>query len=105
MHAGNATGARLGLRPCCVLAAFLEVRDLVAEDFFVDGDQGEAFQLRLGYEQAVEWVAMEGGQGAGPLGVLQGDGQARESVAVNGRDDGLRKSERAGSAFDGDFPD
>ena len=98
---GTGTGARRG----CALVAFLEVGDLVTEDFSVDGDQGKALHLRLGNENAVEGVAMKRGQGAGPLGVLQSNGQMRESVTVNGGDDGLREGQLAGGAFHGDFPD
>jgi len=56
------------------------VWNLIAQDLLVHGYQNQSFQLRLRHQQAVKWIAMQLRKCAGPLSVLNGNGQSRESV-------------------------
>ena len=58
--------------------------DLVAEDLLVHGYQNQPFQLRLRHKQSVEWITMQLRKRAGPLSMLNGNGQSRETVTHNG---------------------
>lgn len=43
------------------VSELLKMRNLIAEDLLVDGDQDQILQLRLRHEQTVKRVAMQRG--------------------------------------------
>ena len=60
------------------------MRSLVAKDFVVHGYENQPFHLRLSHQEPVKWVTMHLWKRPCPLRLLDGNGQSRETMVING---------------------